>query len=505
MRNILRQYVSLLCCLAISCSLFCQTSNFHLGGYELKTAKKKSVPLMEKVVIGSVGSHTKIGGISFELVAVPGFELSPDSIVINYAPLNFDGGRLSVSFHGGKAPVTANIPDWQLIPIAKYADGSTQAIFTLIGDRQDEETSRIQYHPAFANNLLGLRMLQADLLFTRNAGDFLSQVPTDTKGHVMLAGSELDLMATRTDTVPYAELRSDVESFVEDYDSYMLTDWGREITFNTADNALYISGEPYYLFTQTKQRYLTGIPKTIREVAQMAQDLSFTQTREYQELATLVNAASKPDHIKVFNALQNLVNKNEYAHWGLWFETKLSQLTYGYYDRDTVLTELKNGITLLNAGLPFMKDTAYVNITKLKNQELYSWTRDVVMDNLHALTYAYGEPFESWFYSITADLRWPDSYDPPSYGVDLLVCESKSMEAQNQRLYNFNPMVFSACTITMRYAAFFRYVKENNPAAWKKFMTQVNQVKDPQPCPQCPDGSPVNGGIITPNEITRRQ
>lgn len=501
-----QKYVSLLCCLAISCSLYCQVENFYLGGYELKTAKKKSVALLEKVVIGSAASHAKIGGISFEQVAVPGFNLSSDSIVINYLPLNVDGSRLNISFHGGKDLVAANILDWQLIPIAKYADSQTNAVFTLIGDQGPfGETSRIQYHPAFANTILGLRMLQADLLFASDAGDFLSQVPTDTKGNALLAGNEASLMATRTDTIPYAELWDNVKEHVTSYNSYMLTDWGREIMFSSSDNKLYISGEPYYLFTSNTRRNFTAVLETIREISQMEQDLSFTKTNEYRELAALVNAQGKPDHNKVLNALQRLVEKNEEAHWSLWFDTKYSQLQYGNYDRDTVLTELRRGLTLLNVRPPFMKDTAYINIIRLKDQELYSWTRDVVMDNLYTLTYAYEEPFESWFYSINAGLRWPNSYGHSSHGVDLLLCESKAIETKNQSLYNFNPVVFSACTITMRYAAFFRYVKENNPAAWKKFMEQVNQVKNIKPCPQCPEGSPVNGGIITPNEITRRK
>jgi hypothetical protein len=43
-----------------------------------------------------------------------------------------------------------------------------------------------------------------------------------------------------------------------------------------------------------------------------------------------------------------------------------------------------------------------------------------------------------------------------------------------------NPAVWNATVATMRYAAFFRYVKTNFPQTWLAFYNQVKQI-DPDP------------------------
>jgi hypothetical protein len=68
------------------------------------------------------------------------------------------------------------IYDWQLLPIAKLADSPYTACFTLYGDRQgiqDDSVRRdleenggsvVAYHPALKDTLLGLRLMQLDML-----------------------------------------------------------------------------------------------------------------------------------------------------------------------------------------------------------------------------------------------------------------------------------------------------------------------------------------------------
>jgi hypothetical protein len=90
--------------------------------------------------------------------------------------------------------ITAHIYDWQLVPIARFADSDNGAAMTLFGKLEDEQFQQqildedgrvMNYHPAFDNTLVGLRLMQADiLLFDENATD----LPRNARGYVLGAG-----------------------------------------------------------------------------------------------------------------------------------------------------------------------------------------------------------------------------------------------------------------------------------------------------------------------------
>jgi hypothetical protein len=52
-----------------------------------------------------------------------------------------------------------------LIPIVNYANSDYNAVVSLFGEKTTEDTYDIVYHPAFENTLLGIRLLQADIIF----------------------------------------------------------------------------------------------------------------------------------------------------------------------------------------------------------------------------------------------------------------------------------------------------------------------------------------------------
>ncbi len=101
----------------------------------------------------------KTGGIVFERTARPAEELSGKRIGIAYLPNQEDGKRLKIRI-GDKAYILP-IHDWQLIPIARFADSDTTAVISTT----EASPNKIRTHPAFQNTLLGLRLFQADALF----------------------------------------------------------------------------------------------------------------------------------------------------------------------------------------------------------------------------------------------------------------------------------------------------------------------------------------------------
>ncbi len=89
----------------------------------------------------------------------------------SYEPDRADGQRLSVSLDGRN--LVAAFHDWCLVPLVHYADSDDRACFTFFGhllDADMEEQVRerggkiVNYHRAFQNTLLGLRLMQIDLL-----------------------------------------------------------------------------------------------------------------------------------------------------------------------------------------------------------------------------------------------------------------------------------------------------------------------------------------------------
>ena len=101
----------------------------------------------------------KMGGIVFESVARPAGSVREQSLGIAYLPENEDGKRLKITL--GEQEHFPLIFDWQLLPIARFADSDSTAVVSTT----EKSPFQIRYHPAFKDTLLGLRLFQADTLF----------------------------------------------------------------------------------------------------------------------------------------------------------------------------------------------------------------------------------------------------------------------------------------------------------------------------------------------------
>jgi hypothetical protein len=68
---------------------------------------------------------------------------------------------------------------------------------------------------------------------------------------------------------------------------------------------------------------------------------------------------------------------------------------------------------------------------------------------------------------------------------------SQKVSASIRKHEGVNPLVYSALTMTMRYAAVYRHVRQENPEGFASFVKSLNKV----------DISPV---VVTPNVLTDR-
>jgi hypothetical protein len=107
----------------------------------------------------------------------------------------------------------------------------------------------LKYHPAFLDNLLGLRLFQANLLIIYP--ELLGEIPQDEKGNYILAPSEEGLIPPSKPNA-YKALFNELKKNNIKLDSYILTDRDLEIFFDIDGDNLSFSKNPYYYFSGNK-------------------------------------------------------------------------------------------------------------------------------------------------------------------------------------------------------------------------------------------------------------
>jgi hypothetical protein len=483
---------------------FSQISTFHLGDLELKSIGNR-ISLLKKAQIGKLAFHVSVGGISFEQIATPDNAIAGYPITLRYEKAQSDGKHLKISIGSNiNSNYYVNLPDWQLIPLVKYANDTNNAVFTLIGNTNNENL--YSYHPAFDSSLLGLRMFQADLLFSSYGGASLSDLPRDSNNKLLLADSELRFKKINKKFEEYENLYQELEDELPYFTSYILTDWGEEIKFGIAGNDFYITGEPYYLFTSNITDQTTTNFRIISNIFDLRAAYPFINDPSFIEISNYFHKQklNSDDIINIGSNFLELFLKYE-EPYSSWFYSLYQEFDGAIYSGaiDEHIKKTKNEFLELDKEAPFLNDSDFVSICNLYNQDLYSWTANDIYQSLYSLSLKYSKPFSTWFIALRSNLY--QSFDPynnfdKNYKVELQLCNSQRLQELNQKIFEFNPVVFNSCITAMRYAAFFRYVKAHNPQSWKEFVSEINTVKKifPSPDPM----NPVNKGIVPPNKIS---
>jgi hypothetical protein len=137
--------------------------------------------------------------------------------------------------------VQTDLPDWMLIPIAKYADSKFDSCVSLFGPKTTKTQYDIVYHQEFQNTLLGLRLMQADILLF-NLGETW-RLPTFNGRVVLGAGEKVPTQMDRQAAIQIDHAISDTP-----FQSWVMTDQGEQIVFSNDQGRLQITGAPYYYF-----------------------------------------------------------------------------------------------------------------------------------------------------------------------------------------------------------------------------------------------------------------
>jgi hypothetical protein len=229
-------------------------NDFRLGGLRLLPGDGKS--LKQKLPAGpldgslqAIGFLKSVGGIAFSQLATNRGELVLASITCD--PKQEDGIRLSIvltNSSGKEFRGIAKIADWQLIPLVLYSDSEFDACFTLFDQEerpfdQPDNTWRVQYHSAFEDTLLGLRLMQADIIAFVEDGAELPKV----RGKYILGIGESPPTVSENRHA-FRRLNSWIRDQDESYDSYLICDRDQIITYDLKEGGtIELTGHPMWL------------------------------------------------------------------------------------------------------------------------------------------------------------------------------------------------------------------------------------------------------------------
>ncbi len=245
-----------------------------------------------------------VGGVAFDQVAVPDSRLRIREFDLQYDRSEPDGERLQFVINGRRY-TARDLPDWQLYPIAQFANSNHFAVVTLFGELLDGQRSLpdhyvVSFHPAFDGTLLGLRLFQADIMLLDQT--VMGELPRYENRYVM----------HQSETAPIARLWQPAASTLTRltasarFVSYVICDFSQQPEFSVspARRELRVTGTPYFYF------WRKGAPRV-----EMRRDSPNRVTRiqsfEVDHIASASQAVSEQPELlqqanpAVFNATTN--------------------------------------------------------------------------------------------------------------------------------------------------------------------------------------------------------
>jgi hypothetical protein len=367
---------------------------------------------------------SEVGGVSFDQVAQPENNLKISSLQLNYDKNAADGSRLDLIINNKKVKV--RLPDWILVPVAKYADSRFYSCVTLFGKLNDKDLAKqvtevkgrvINYHPSFDNTLMGIRLAYMDMLVGYS---FTSDLPRNSKGVYILGKGEVkpDIEANKNGAYYLSQHFIKTENkYMLTFRSYVISDLSRQIIFKLVQDSIDISGYPYYYcwkYNGDRNDY---------DINKVAKDISSRYNQKIRELSQSSGSMTPTN----------------------WLIDKMIALGGKYED---------------NFG--FYSDGTFVDMVKLKtNTEKKQFLGKYAPESL---------------FDIIVKTEAYMNRDSVIYLKNF----SDDVSSQPDLFEAANPAVWNATVSTMRFAAFFRYIKTSFPEPWIAFLNQIKMV-DPEP------------------------
>lgn len=180
------------------------------------------------------------GGIVIGQKAIPANGYLVEDFSLYYDELAVDGYRLKVVINGDT--LSPYLPDWQLKPIAEFADSRHTAVVDVnAGDS-------ILLHPAFTHTLMGARLWQFDKLIF----DPFAQRNLAEYNGSMVYGRGENVSFEKVDDTFCTYLLLPIYQYMETHDvdglAVLLHDGASKVTFQSTDNRLLLNWQPNVSF-----------------------------------------------------------------------------------------------------------------------------------------------------------------------------------------------------------------------------------------------------------------
>lgn len=437
--------------------------------------------------------YAKVGGVAFIQTAIPNFTVNSLSLDCDYEK---NSARVVINDSVYRIPLEV----WELQTIVNYANSDDNAAVTLFGDSE----SRIKYHSAFLDNLMGLRVLHSDMMLTSTD---VWRLPSYENGEYIMSMKEkelydgyndiysllFDLSYEEISYISNYEMRYYIDSIGEKYDTYIYTDYGTPITFGVENGEIVIDGDPYYRFA-----YRDSVLVDTLEMYYLVNDyieMYNNKSSLYKKLCVSdmfdANLKKIKKIIKSTNSNKIILNKSKEVfemldYYALCDTFDVKDRLYSYWISEIVKESLGNyADSIVNNGCG--------------NFELYNVCKEYL---------SVKNDFEYYDYPIVSEyVNYISEMIPSDSTIFVLkeICSKCNMtydkllidylyenripaviEAQTTTdfvrnnyalVYRMNPIVYNATEKLCKWSAFFRYVKENHNEEWMTFVSEVTELR----------------------------
>ena len=391
------------------------------GNYDF--GRMPAPPLMQNITKPgggfSSGGASGVGGVSFDLIAHPVNNIPPKQLNFSYDPGQPDGSRFRLTINN--RVVKVRLYDWMLVPLSNYVNSGYNSCFTYFGKLADKKAQKeildneghVLNYHAALDNTL-LGLRLADIDLMLMY-EFTADPPKENGRYILGAGEPVPTPMANNDG--YIQLNHHMINAIREsgqkYRSYVISDYKQDITFTQRNDSLVISGHPYYFCW----RY-------------MSDRGDFNSAKLQKEVLSRVNATINNNTGKSGKTRQEVVIEE------LLKAASKYEAEYHFYESGTI-TEL---IKIPAAG-------------NKRAEILHGYDERSLEDALLDITFRM-EIYKLDFLEVLSDkLSKPEVFNKA------------------------NPLVWNAAEMTMRYSAFFRYLRLKYPDQWLRFISSTATVK----------------------------
>ena len=215
-----------------------QFSEYSFSRNPARVDNQMRIQMTGRTALRSYRFVGRVGGVNFEEVV----DMSGVDFDISYDPRKPDGVRATLDTNGNSYSIP--LYDWELLPIANYADSKYTAVVSIFGEGPDPESYRyINYHPAFEDTHLGMRLLQADIMLMDPM--VFSEAPSESGQKVYMPGESREIGVEEREVVTFF---IDILLRDSNFQAWVLTDTDEDPELVLSDGKASVDMQPYYYF-----------------------------------------------------------------------------------------------------------------------------------------------------------------------------------------------------------------------------------------------------------------